>query len=193
MKLPPNEKYFLILWIMANAVGWILGVIVALMLAALQETIHLGNAVYIGLGMGWTVGLAQWLVARKWFGATIRWMWAPALGMTTSFLFADLLRLDQSVAALPLFAAIGGLLTGLLQKDLPRSRSSLARRWAIVSAVAWMCPALLVAVLLVPGHPRTLLESVRNLGSIASGGVVLGIITGVSLVSFVHAESTVSQ
>jgi hypothetical protein len=191
----PTEKRFLARWVVANSAGWVLGIIVVIMLATFQEWSHVGSAVYIGLGMGWTVGLAQWLVARKWFGATSRWMWASAVGITTPFLFADLVRMRElSSFVLPVLAAIGGFLSGLMQRNSLGSHSGKADRWVVVSAVAWMCPALLVSFVAVPRHPETVLESVRNIGSFVLGGVVLGVITGLALASLLGAqESSASQ
>jgi len=60
------------------------------MLAELQDLFHVGNGVYIGAGMGWSIGFAQWRIARKWFGATSQWMWASTIGITIPFLLADL-------------------------------------------------------------------------------------------------------
>jgi hypothetical protein len=179
----PTEKRFLTRWIVANSAGWLLGVVVVLLLAALLESTHFGNAVYLGAGMGWSVGFAQWLIARKWFDATSGWMWASTIGITTPFLFADLVRMrDLSSLVLPVLAAAGGLLSGLMQISSLRSHSAKADRWVVVSAVAWMCPALLVQFVAVPRHPRTTLESVRNIGSLGLGGVVLGAVTGAALV-----------
>ena len=188
------EKRPLILWIVANSAGWILGVFVVVMLAALLESTHVGSAVYVGAGMGWSVGFAQWLAARKWLAVTSGWMWASTIGIAAPFLFADLVRMPENSLLLPVLAAIGGLLSGLMQGNSLRSHSSKADWWVVVSAVAWMCPALLVEFVAIPGRPRTTLESVRNIGSIALGGVVLAAITGFSLASLLRVQKTsVSQ
>lgn len=92
-----REKSLFILWVVANSAGWVLGIIVVIALATLQESTHVGNAVYLGAGMGWSVGLAQWLIARKWFDATSRWMWASTIAMFDACKFwpADTLELLQ--------------------------------------------------------------------------------------------------
>jgi hypothetical protein len=56
MAASPKAKSFFILWVVANSVGWVMGVIAVILLASLQEVIHFGNGVYIGVGMGFTVG-----------------------------------------------------------------------------------------------------------------------------------------
>ena len=131
--------------------------------------------------MGWGVGLAQRLAGRKWFGAGSSWMWTSTLGIAAPCLFADLVPLQENWLLLPALAAVGGLLSGLMQSNALRSRSPKARWWVAVSAAAWLCPALLVELVVVPGRPRNAVEFVRNFGSIALGGVVLGVLTGLAL------------
>lgn len=192
-----TEKSRLILWVAANSAGWVLGIVVVVMLGEVAESIHIGDAVYLGLGMGWTVGAAQWLAGRKWFGATSRWMWASTIGMTVPFLFADLALMQNgglSKYVLPALAGVGGFLSGLLQRNSLRSHFEKADRWVVVSAVAWMCPALLVSFVAVRGHPNTALEMARNLGSSLLGGVVLGATTGGALARLLHVrEGSVSK
>jgi hypothetical protein len=181
----PSDKRFFTRWVVASSAGWVCGVIVVLVLAELQDLFHVGNGVYIGVGMGWSIGLAQWLIARKWFGATSQWMWASTFGVTIPFLLADLVGAQwdrYSLYLIPALAAAGGLLAGLLQRSSLRSHSRKTNWWVAASAAAWMCPALLIRLIMVPYRPRTPLEAVRNTGSILLGGVVLGVVTGSALV-----------
>lgn len=155
------------------------------MLTELQDFFHVGNGVYIGVGMGWSIGFAQWRIARKWFGATSQWMWASTIGVTIPFLLADLVGTQWDRGRwylIPSLAAAGGLLSGLLQRSSLRSHSDKSNWWVAASGAAWMCPALLIQLTIFPGHPRTPLEAVRNTGSISLGGVVLGVMTGSALV-----------
>ena len=181
----PTEKHFFTRWVVASSVGWVCGVIVILMLTELQDLFTVGNWVYIGVGIGWSIGFGQWRIARKWFGATSRWMWASTIGVTIPFLLADLVgtQWDRGRRYLiPSLAAAGGLLSGLLQRSSLRSHSGKPDWWVAVSGAAWMCPALFIQFTIFPGHPRTQLEAVRNTGSIMVGGVVLGVVTGSALV-----------
>ena len=181
----PTEKHFFTRWVVASSVGWFCGVIVFLMLAELQDLFHVGNGVYIGVGMGWSIGFAQWRIARKWFGATSQWMWASTIGVTIPFLLADLVGTQwdrDRWYLIPALAAAAGLLAGLLQRSSLRSHSGKPNWWVAASAAAWMCPALLIQLIIVPYRPRTPLEAVRNTGSILLGGVVLGVVSGSALV-----------
>jgi len=189
-----SGKSLFILWVMANSAGWVVGIVVVIVLGTLGESIHIGSNLYVGAGMGWTVGLAQWLIARKWFDATSRWMWASTIGITTPFLFADLIRMqDLSSFPIAILAAAGGLLTGLMQRNSLHSHSVKANQWAVVSIVAWMCPALLVEFGVVPRHPDTKLDAVRNFGSLGLGGVVLGTVTGAALVLLLNVRRSSSE
>jgi hypothetical protein len=182
---PPREKRFFTRWVVASSAGWVCGVIVVLVLAELQDLFHVGNGVYIGVGMGWSIGFAQWRIARKWFGATSQWMWASTFGVTVPFLLADLVGTQWNRDRwylIPALAAAAGLLAGLLQRSSLRSHSGKTNWWVAASGAAWMCPALLIQLIIVPYRPRTPLETVRNTGSILLGGVVLGVVTGSALV-----------
>jgi hypothetical protein len=155
------------------------------MLAELQDLFHVGNGVYIGVGMGWSIGFAQWRIARKWFGATSQWMWASTIGVTIPFLLADLVGTQwdrDRWYLIPALATAAGLLSGLLQSSSLRSHSRKTNWWVAASGAAWMCPALLIQLIIVPYRPRTPLEVVRNTGSILLGGVVLGVVSGFALV-----------
>ena len=181
----PTEKHFFTRWVVASSVGWFCGVIVFLVLAELQDLFHVGNGVYIGVGMGWSIGFAQWRIARKWFGATSQWMWASTIGVTIPFLLADLVGTQwdrDRWYLIPALAAAAGLLAGLLQRSSLRSHSGKPNWWVAASAAAWMCPALLIQLIIVPYRPRTPVEAVRNTGSILLGGVVLGVVSGSALV-----------
>ena len=181
----PSEERLFTRWVVASSAGWVCGVIVVLTLAELQDFFHVGDGGYIGLGIGWSIGFAQWRIARKWFGATSQWMWASTIGVTIPFLLADLVGTQwdrDRWYLIPALAAASGLLAGLLQRSRLRSRSGKANWWVAASGAAWMCPALLIQLILVPYRPRTPLEIVRNTGSILLGGVVLGVVTGSALV-----------
>jgi hypothetical protein len=112
------------------------------MLDVLHDLLHVGNGVYVGVGMGWSIGFAQWRIARKWFGATSRWMWASTIGATTPFLLADLVGTQwdrDRWYLIPALSAAGGLLAGLLQRTSLRSLSGKSNWWIAASAAAWMC------------------------------------------------------
>ena len=191
-------------WVLATFGGWLLGVVVILLLAAIGEVVGVGDQSPVGIGMGWSVGYAQWRVARKWFGATSQWMWASVSGMGTAFVLSDLIGARWSGAPfllhlnvrqsegfrLIIFVALGSLLVGLWQGRTLQSRSVRARWWIAASIVGWMSAAFLPPLMVSPGHPRSSLALWLNFGGIALGGVVLGVITGGALVWLLRSSKS---
>jgi hypothetical protein len=122
-------------------------------------------------------------------------MWASVSGMGTAFVLSDLvgarwsgapfflhLNVRQSEAfRMIIVVALGSLLVGLWQWRTLRSPSVRAYWWIAASIAGWMSAALLPLLMLSPGHPRSSRELWLNVGGIALGGFVLGVITGGAL------------
>jgi hypothetical protein len=181
-------------WVLATFGGWVLGVIVIVLLEAIGEVVHAGNQFALGIGMGSSIGYAQWRGARKWFAPSSEWMWASVVGMGAPFVLSDLVgawRGDAAMVFLVGFsAAPGGLLVGLWQRRLLRCHSARANWWVPASMAGWMLAAALPLALMVHGHPRSSLELWRNLGGFALGGVTLGVVTGGALVWLLGASQS---
>jgi hypothetical protein len=172
-------------WVFATLGGWILGIVLVLLLAGLGELLRLEGQFSVGLGMGLGVGLAQWRVGRRWFGATAGWVWASALGLGAPFLLSDLVGRPWGTTAeywlILLHAAFGGVLVGLWQWRILRGRSARGHWWVAACTGGWTLAVVTVLVLVHPGHPDTALQAWRNVIAIASGGATLGIVTGPAL------------
>jgi hypothetical protein len=164
-------------WVLATFGGWVLGVVLVLLLAAIGEGAHVGNQFAVGIGMGLGVGYAQWRVARKWFGATTQWIWASAVGMGTPFVLLDVLGIWRDKGWFVfVIAVLGGLLSSVWQRRMLQSRSVKANWWVPACILGWGVAAALPPALLLPG------PHVSNIGVIASGGIALGVVTGGTLV-----------
>lgn len=175
-------------WVLATFGGWLLGVVVILLLAAIGERVRVGDQSPVGIGMGLGVGYAQWRVARKWFGATSQWMWATVSGMGTAFVLSDLVGVrwdigQSNVFRLIILAALGSLLVGLWQWRTLQPRSLRAHWWIAASVVGWVSAACLPMLMISPGpgSPQSALALWLNVGGLALGGIVLGVITGGAL------------
>ena len=174
-------------WVLATFGGWLLGVVVILLLADIGEIAGIGQQFSVGIGMGWSIGYAQWRIARKWFGATSDWMWASLVGMGTPFVLADVVGVSWSgdrsgeILILYLHVALGGLLVGLWQRRILQPHTARAAWWVAACSAGWMFAAAVVT-LFVGGHPQSPVELLRNVGGIALGGVALGVMTGAALV-----------
>jgi len=187
-------QHFFKRWVLATFGGWLLGVVVTILLAAISEGVHLGNQFAVGIGMGWGVGFAQWRIARKWFGATSLWMWATVVAMGMPFVLTDVIA-KQSFGNERIFlflnVALGALLLGLFEWLILRTQSKRAHLCIFMNIVGWMLPA--VGISLMPsGHPESFLAIIFNISVVAFGGVVLGIVSGVFIVWMLQLHPSAS-
>ncbi len=178
------EQRYLKRWALATFGGWLLGIVAMILLDEIADVVHRGNQFAVGLGMGWGVGFAQWRVAREWFGATSNWMWISTVAMGMPFLLTDVGALSwagSERSLLFLNVALGASLLGLLEWRILRSRSRRAHWWISACIVGWTLPAVGISFA-VGGHPESVRALIFNMGLIACGGAVLGIVTGAMLV-----------
>lgn len=160
-------------WVIASALGWLLGFVLILVIALTWESTGLPVVQFmVGLGMGCGVGIVQGRVAREWLGRPWPWIWSTTLGLGTPFLVSDL------IASLVPFSQIGsvicgGLLTGILQWRLLSPHSRRTWMWIPVCTIGWTAAA----------APTSMnIAGWGVLAALAIGGVILGAITGPALV-----------
>jgi hypothetical protein len=196
METRSNAQRFFGRWVFATFGGWLLGVVVIVLLSGIGELVHLGGDQWaVGVGMGWSIGCAQWWVARKWFGTSSEWMWASVVGMGTPFVLSDLVGAwghGGHAGMLSLVGlvnvALGGLLVGLWQRRTLRSHSTRANWWVPACIAGWMLTTTLPSALIsFRTGPHW-----SNLVGIALGGVVLGVVTGSALVWVLLRSSAVA-
>jgi hypothetical protein len=183
--------------VLATVGGWLLGIAIGILLGAIAEASGMGSQSSVGIGLGLGVGFAQWRVARPWFGAAANWMWISTLGMWTPFLLFDLtgaLSLSTSsvhnLVLLVVAGGVGGAAMGWWQQEPLRSHSSRARWWVSISSSGWMVAAAVTFLVMVPGHPQSPQEMLRNFAALPLGGAVLGLVTGVGLLWLLDAPLT---
>ena len=177
------ESSVLTRWIRATTIGWLLG-FVLVVVSALAWDLLGGHAQFmVGVGMGAGVGFVQMRVLDERVESARRWLWASTLGMGVPFLLWDLGSLIGIEAFFSLGACVlaGGLLVGLLQCSLLRTRLERASLWIPACVLGWGLPAGAIALGdsdLLPG-PMFLVSA----GAMFLGGVVLGAVTGKALTS----------
>ena len=139
----------------------------------------------MGAGVGYTQGriLSQLKVPKS------PWVWTSIIGMGVPFILSDFVYVFWSEFSftLPILltaTAIGGLLTGLLQQRILTSKFNKTIWWIPTCIIAWsMTGAALGFFIDIAGNiPSKWIGVIVAIGIILFGGVLLGAITGVSMV-----------
>jgi hypothetical protein len=174
-KFKQNEKNFLGKWVLANAIAWVLGIILAIVLSYAVVNLFYPKEtnLIVGLILGGTVGFSQWFIIKKHFKISTWWFWASAIGIGIPFI-AEVILMEFGVIesgligyelldqAIQIF--IGGLLTGLFQFSILKSHSKKGIWWIVISTFGWGVSWF--------GFPL--------------GGVILGIITGFAILNLLE-------
>jgi hypothetical protein len=187
------DSRLVVTWTRATFVGWVLGVPVIAAMALLGEAMGIGGAqVFVGLGMGTSVGFMQGRVLRVRLDPAVRWpwFWSCALGLAAPFLIvdiADVMRLTLPYS-LQASVALAGLLAGMWQRRLLAPYALHSGWWVCGSVVGFLLAAGMTAIAdwLFRAHSfRGLWGAIAFLGIIAGGGLALGLVTGLTL-AWVH-------
>ena len=174
-------------WVGATWMGWLLGVPLVAALALLGEVVRIGGSqTPVGLGMGIGVGLVQGRAIRRVLPIALRWFWSCAVGLAIPFLVADVSKAAGWGLAysLPWCVALGGLLASVWQALMLRQRFDRSWPWIAASIVGWTLAAGAAAAadFMSRAHPlRGLPGALAFLGIVASGGLFLGVVTGLAL------------
>ena len=173
-------------WLRATWLGWLLGVPAIVVLALIGEALGIGGVqVLVGAGMGAGIGFMQARALRGVLPRVAPWFWSCALGLALPFLFADIAKAMQWNYAYSLYLSVacGGLIVGIWQGILLRSRFRNAALWVAGSMVGWSFAAsiAMLSESLTRTHAlRGIFGALAYLGVIAAGGLILGLVTGVA-------------
>ena len=182
-----NRRLF-VSWIWATWLGWLLGIPFIIVLALLGEAVGIGGAQFlVGVGMGAGVGLMQARILRRLINRSALWICSCVVGLGLPFLITDVSRVAGLVIPYSLVVSItvGGLISGGWQMLILRSRVRRTGSWMVASALGWTLAAGTSAVAdsLSRSHFfRGIWGAIAYLGIVASGGLILGLVTGASLV-----------
>ncbi len=173
-------------WALSTFLGWLLSVVFILILSGIFDGLGIeGYQFYLGISVGLGVGLTQWFRLKKYSNIGIKWVWYTALGAGLPFLIFDLLKLYGHVNFgehyLLYSVSVAGLSVGTLQHLLLKPYSTKAINWIALSLVAWICAAITVITInsSMQYIKQPLIGFIINLSLILSGGIVLGLITGI--------------
>lgn len=181
-------------FVLATWGGWVLGVPLIAALALAAEAAGVGGAqVFVGAGMGMGIGLGQGRVVRGVLQRAAPWFWSCVVGLAAPFLVSDVAKVAGATLPYSLLwcVAAGGIVVGLWQAVLLRARFRSAWAWVAASAVGWLLAAgtSSIADALFKAHKiRGISGLLAYLGLIASGGLVLGLVTGPCLAWLVRRE-----
>jgi hypothetical protein len=181
------NRFTLGMWIKTTFYGWSMGVILLIVVSSILDSFQIENVqFYIGVCMGAGVGFAQWKKLRIYFGISSKWFWTSIVGMGLPFLILDLLMSRTSEYKLPTGILLGGLTTGFLQLHVLKCYFKKPNSWVLGCFVGWLFAGLVVLTVnmtmkLKPEGVFNLLLALLNLTLILLGGVILGIITSVTI------------
>lgn len=177
-----TEPRLFVRWLLATTLGWLLGFVILVALAAFWDLFGGGAQFMVGVGMGLGVGYLQSRVLRKWMASSWRWCVASTIGMGTFFILHDLCRLAgvPFPYSLPIYVVAGGLFAGVLQQPLLRKLCDRANWWVPASTLGWALPAAAVAL----GDAQNLDPWRKGVGlaGMFGGGLMLGVVSGVVMV-----------
>ena len=187
MKNGAEKQFTVARWTKATFWGWLIGVVFILMLSSFLGSIGIEDMqFYLGVGMGAGVGLAQWWMLKKYVPITQNWIWLSVIGMSIPFAIIDLIPSVESPLKLALSVALGALTVGALQYLLLKKHLTKASLWFWACFVGWTLAVLATkiidyTVLIKVSGYMNLVLAFLNLLLILSGGVILGVISGIAL------------
>jgi hypothetical protein len=180
-------------WLRATWTGWILGVPFIIVLALAGEAVGIGGVqVFVGAGMGAGVGLMQRRAIRGMLQASARWFWSCVIGLGAPFLTTDIAKAMDWDFPYSLYVCVmlGGLIAGVWQWLLLRSRFHKAGWWVLASALGWSLAAGAAALAEIQPF-RGLGGALLYLAITAAGGLILGSVTALALVRLLREKNTV--
>jgi hypothetical protein len=187
MKTTSENPFTVARWTRSTFWGWLAGVALIIALSSLLDSMGIEHMqFYLGLGMGLGVGLTQWFFLKKFIAVNKNWIVFSALGLGIPFFVLDLILTGTSTYKIPAGVALGAITVGLLQFLILKSHSPKAGLWIVSCPVGWALAVMTVFTIDYTKHltsfiSSNLLLAFINLLLILAGGIVLGIITGLSL------------
>jgi len=182
-------------WVRATWAGWLLGIPFIIALALIGEAVGIGGIQsLVGVGMGAGVGLMQGRAIRSVLHRAAPWFWSCVVGLGLPFLAWDIAKAAgwDFPYSLYVSVALGGLIVGIWQAFLLRPHLHNTGWWVAASVVGWNLAAGMAAIadsLFRARSLRGIWGALAYLGIIAGGGVILGLVTGGSLVWLLRQKS----
>jgi hypothetical protein len=147
IKNKPNLK-LIIIWLVANAIAWPLGILLAIILSyAIVNIFHPEETnLIIGFSTAITIGFAQWKVLKKLMTISMLWIVAPGIGIGFPYAWVTInvesgnnlpLLLNTEWVFMALLFFICGAFVGLIQSRLKSINTGKSYIWILLSGIAW--------------------------------------------------------
>ena|ERR1035437_2656863 len=178
-------------WTFLTIIGFLLGIVFILLFAAFSENAGIDFQFPLAISMGLGIGVMQWVILRKHFENSFKWIWLFIIGLCIPFLLFDTLGTFLKLKEWYFLISwgLGGFLSGYLQyRFFLISHSDKAKSWVWYSFAAWFSCTLISSVLFIPyikSLGRTL-EITINMIAIFGCGPILGLITGFGMISIIE-------
>lgn len=191
VKVERNELGLWLGWTLATAGGMLLGFLPTILLV---DVLSLGLAqITVPVVAGTVIGLAQWLVLRRYVTASTQWDWTDGLSWAAGYILGLLLiqLLPSTVFAVFIGYFLFGIVVALVQWPVLRREIPQVLTWLLASAVAWAI-GYWVSQAVLSLFTDPLIDPVVGTTVIAvTSGLVAGAITGVALIWIVRKPEVV--
>lgn len=191
VKVERNELGLWLGWTLATAGGMLLGFLPTILLV---DVLSLGLAqIAVPVVAGTVIGLAQWLVLRRYVTASTQWDWTDGLSWAAGYILGLLLiqLLPSTVFAVFIGYFLFGIVVALVQWPVLRREIPQVLTWLLASAVAWAI-GYWVSQAVLSLFTDPLIDPVVGTTVIAvTSGLVAGAITGVALIWIVRKPEVV--
>jgi hypothetical protein len=181
------NRAFLLRWTRVTFYGWLLGFGIMAVLLFVWDLAGIGNVQFIvGLSIGLGTAIAQRSILKSHLPNSNSWVWTGAIGMTIPFAMIDVFGAVSDSGAdwlgMEGAAAIGGILTGLLQRRVLQETVPNANLWIILSTIGWTLSVTSIRVSeAVPPFDPTWVSASLVLVLMLSGGLILGAVSGLGM------------
>ncbi len=161
-------------WVVANVAGWLIGFALCEALQSFVSTVLVD-----GLVIGSAVGIAQWLVLRRWISPVGWWVVLSIVGFGVGKALAEAtLPGTTTLPGYALTGAIIGVVVGLAQWVVLHRILSSAGWWVPATGVAWVVGWSAIGVAEHASDWTTL--AVYVVGGV--GAAAAGLVTAVALI-----------
>jgi hypothetical protein len=186
-KVAKNEIGMWLEWTLATALGMLLGFLPSIVLVNLLDLTF--ARIIVPLWAGLLIGLAQWVVLRKYLNDSSDWILAGGASWAVGFALGLLIMNGLTSTGLDGFIGyiLFGIIVAVVQWPLLRREIPNVWMWILANVVGWTAGFYLSQVALDLFFNGPAIDPVAST-SVLSGvsGLVAGAITGVALVLIVR-------